>query len=241
MNMQASDFEFRYRFFVIGAVFWLGFGLYSLDHINSGDALANLLSRHIPLSRHLLDRLIFILAALITLSAALIRTWASAYLQSHIVHDTTLHSETLVADGPFRYVRNPLYLGVILVSVGMGLMANRAGFLVIVIGMLVITQRLIFREEAQLLASQGESYRRYLRTVPRLLPSPWPRVEASGAEPRWAQAFIGELFFWGFTAASIGFAATLKMKFWYVPLMSSFPLYFFSIVFLKLRNREAKA
>jgi protein-S-isoprenylcysteine O-methyltransferase Ste14 len=241
MNMQATDFEFRRRFFVIGMVFWLGFSLYSFDHVNAGVAFANGIAPHIALARHLIIRLIFAFAALLTFSAAAIRTWASAYLHSHIVHDTELHAENLVADGPYRFVRNPLYLGTILLAFGMGLMANREGFFVIVIGMILIAYRLIFREEAQLLASQGESYRRYLQTVPRLIPSLAPLVPASGAQPRWPQAFFGETFLWAFAAASIGFAVTMKMKFWYIPLAAALPLYFLSIVFFKRHPTTASS
>jgi protein-S-isoprenylcysteine O-methyltransferase Ste14 len=241
MHMQATDFEFRRRFFVIGIVFWLGFSLYRFDPVNSGDALANSLSHHTDLSRHQLGRLIFAFAAVLTFAAAAIRTWASAYLHSHIVHDTALHSENLVADGPYRYVRNPLYLGTILVALGMGFMANREGFFIIVIGMFVIAFRLIFREEAQLLASQGDSYRRYLQTVPRIIPSLTARVPASGARPKWGQAFFGETFFWAFAAGSIGFAVTFQMKFWYVPMLAAIPLYVLSIVLLKRHARTGSA
>lgn len=238
MHMQATDFEFRRRFFVIAFLFWLGFGLYSLDPMSSGEALGRSIALHSPLPRYVAVRLVFVVAALLTVAAAGIRTWASAYLHSHIVHDTALHSENLVADGPYRYLRNPLYLGTILLAIGMGLMANREGFFIIVIGMIVITYRLLFREEAQLLASQGESYRRYLQAVPRMIPSLTPRVASSGAHPRWAQAFFGETFFWAFATASIGFAITLRMKFWYVPMLASIPLYIVSVVLLKIRARS---
>ena len=237
MHMQATDFEFRRRFFVIGFVFWLGFSLYQLDRVNSGDALARWISAHSYLPGHFVARLIFTFAASLCFLAAAIRTWASAYLHSHIVHDTTLHSETLVADGPYRYVRNPLYLGLILVAVGMGFMANREGFFVIVIGIIVVAYRLILREETQLSLSQRETYRRYLQTVPRLIPSFTARVAASGAQPKWGQAFFGESFFWAFAVGSIGFAATFKMRFWSIPLMAALPLYLLSIILLKRQAR----
>lgn len=41
-------------------------------------------------------------------AAAEIRTWATAYLGSEIVFDLNLHTNRLVADGPYRYVGNPL-------------------------------------------------------------------------------------------------------------------------------------
>jgi hypothetical protein len=164
-----------------------------------------------------------------SLAAAAIRTWASAYLHRQIVRDSLLHAERLVADGPYRWVRNPLYFGTILLAIGLGSMASRSGFVVLVFGILVFgilvfSYRLIFREEAQLLASQGETYRRYLKAFPPLWPSIIARVAPAGARPRWPQAFFGETFFWAFAAASIGFAATLNFTFWYSPMVASMPL-----------------
>ena len=52
--------------------------------------------------------------------AGLLRTWAAAYLHSDVVHDLKLHSEKLVADGPYRFMRNPLYLGSLMLTIGIG-------------------------------------------------------------------------------------------------------------------------
>jgi len=42
------------------------------------------------------------------------------YLHSSVVNDRQLHPERLVANGPYRWVRNPLYLGNILLAFGWG-------------------------------------------------------------------------------------------------------------------------
>jgi hypothetical protein len=71
---------------------------------------------------------------------------------------------------------------------------------------------LILREESELLQRQGESYRAYLAGVPRFWPSVRPRIPASGARPKWGQAFAGEAFFWTFPLAGLCFAITLDMR-----------------------------
>jgi len=149
-------------------------------------------------------------------SAALLRTWAAAYLQSEVVHDSRLHAERLVADGPYRHVRNPLYLGGILMAIGFGLLASRVGSLVIVIGLTIFYYRLIRREEIALLETQRESYRAYLAEVPCVIPSLTPRLPSSGKEPRWGQAFLGELFLWLFAVSITVFAITLRATVLYV-------------------------
>jgi protein-S-isoprenylcysteine O-methyltransferase Ste14 len=236
MTMRATDFEFRYRFFLIGACFWMPFFLYSFDKVNAGAALSQWIAHRTPLSSDTAVRLIFALGALLSITAAALRTWASAYLHSHIVHDTALHSENLVADGPYRHVRNPLYLGNVLLALGMGFMANREGYFLMVFGNLLIVYRLILREEAELLESQGESFCRFRKGVPRLFPSLTPRLAASGASPRWAQAFLGETFFWTFAGAAVVFALTFNLKYWYLAMALAMPLYAFSVIWLKRQN-----
>jgi protein-S-isoprenylcysteine O-methyltransferase Ste14 len=48
-------------------------------------------------------------------------------------HDTAQHSEALVADGPFRYTRNPLYLANLPMAAGIGVLASRSGFIFLVL------------------------------------------------------------------------------------------------------------
>ena len=39
--MKATEFEFRYRFWLIGAIFWFGFLLYKMDPLNMAQYLVN--------------------------------------------------------------------------------------------------------------------------------------------------------------------------------------------------------
>jgi protein-S-isoprenylcysteine O-methyltransferase Ste14 len=234
--MRASDFEFRYRFWIIGAIFWLGFSLYSVDPVNAALAIAHWLQPHTRWSADVIARGLFAFGALLTILAALLRTWATSFLRSEVVHDAALHSNILVADGPYRYVRNPLYLGTTLLTLGMGLMASRLGYAVIVFGILFFDLRLITREEAELTASQGETYRKYLATVPRLFPSLFPCLPASGARSQWMQAIQGEGFFWGFAAATIAFAITLNLHYFWITLTIAFGLYLWSYLTLKRKQ-----
>lgn len=206
--MRAAAFEFRHRFVIVTAIYFMGFGCYRLDHHNSAEAILSLIGQDSLLS----IRLLIAFGALIIALGAMLRTWATAYLHSDVVHDTLLHSDRLVADGPYRHVRNPLYLGVFLMNFGMGLLASRLGFCVIFFGVLFFQLRLIFREEAQLLATQGDSYARYLKAFPRLWPSFVPRLPAGGRLPQWRQAFIGEAFIWAFAAATFSYALTLRLE-----------------------------
>ena len=103
-----------------------------------------------------------------------------------------MKTESLVADGPYRRVRNPLYLANVLMAIGIGAMMSRLGFLVAVVAMLVFCYRLIAREEAEFHASQGEQYEGYRKAVPRLWPSLWPRIASAGRQANWMEGFKAE-------------------------------------------------
>ena len=128
--MRASDFEFRHRALLNLIQIWLAFQVYVFDR-------TNIVWWLFPWSnprRSTSARLVFLFATLLLAFAAAMRTWASAYLGSDVVHDLELRTDNLVADGPYRHLRNPLYLGSFLLSVGLGFLANRLGFCILVIG-----------------------------------------------------------------------------------------------------------
>ena len=231
--MRATEIEFRYRFWVIFLLFWLGFGAYYIDRQNAGQALTRLIS---PTSQAL--HAVFLAGALLVGIAALLRTWASAYLRSEVVHDSRLRTEGVVADGPYRHVRNPLYLGNLLLAVGMGLLASRLGMLILVAGHAIFLLRLIGREESELAASQGESYRAYVAAVPRLWPSLTPRVPAGNLEPRWGQGFFGEAFFWILFAGTLYFAITLQGRTIPYIAIGGTVVYFIVVAILKRQRTE---
>ena len=204
--MKATEFEFRHRSLLNLVQIWLAFQVYVLDHSNVVWWLC-------PWStprRALLARLAFLFAALLVGSAAAIRTWAAAYLGADVVHDPRLHTDRLVADGPYRHVRNPLYLGSFLLSLGLGFLASRVGFLILAVGGAVRILRLVGREEESLEQQQGEKVREFARSVPRFLPSIAPCFPSAGIDPCWRKAFRAEAPIWGFFVMMIAFTVTLR-------------------------------
>jgi protein-S-isoprenylcysteine O-methyltransferase Ste14 len=205
--LVAGDLEYRLRPWIIAAIFFAAFELYQWDHVSAAEALARWLTRPGG-DVHGMQTWILWVGAAIALAAAAIRTWAAAYMSSSVVHDPRVHDSRLVADGPYRHLRNPLYLGVILIACGIALAASRSGFVLLVAAITFFQYRLTLREEQALKATQGEGYRRYLAAVPRMIPSLRPRVPSGGMRPRWGQAFIGELFMWAFALMFVLFVAT---------------------------------
>jgi protein-S-isoprenylcysteine O-methyltransferase Ste14 len=79
----------------------------------------------------------------------------------------------LFVDGPFGYVRNPLYVGNIAMYVGVGVMANALTpyLILFALGFFILQYRLIVvKEEEYLSATFGDEYARYVQHVPRFIP-----------------------------------------------------------------------
>jgi protein-S-isoprenylcysteine O-methyltransferase Ste14 len=91
-------------------------------------------------------------------------------------------TESLVISGPQRYVRNPLYFGVIVIVFGWALFGGTSYVLVAAIVLLLwFCFVLIPFEERELRALFGDHYARYMESVPMLIPFT-KRARRSGAE-----------------------------------------------------------
>jgi protein-S-isoprenylcysteine O-methyltransferase Ste14 len=211
----ATRIEFQRRFWIIFAIYAVGFALSAVDHTGFIVWLRHLIAPSIaPHSTQaaLFARIVILAGSLLVFLAAGLRTWGAAYLRTEIVHDTAQHSEALVAGGPFRYTRNPLYLANVPMAAGIGVLASRLGWFFLIVASWLFVYRLIFREEEALRQSQGESYRAYLKAVPRFWPSLIPCVPPGNRSPQWGQAFAGEIFIWVFGIAELFGGITLNMK-----------------------------
>ena len=205
--LAASDFEFKNRFWIIGAIFFFAFGAYNLDHQPAGVAVADWIAHlHSGVATDAGYRWVFSVAAWLTLVAATIRTWATAYLDVQVMVAGQVQTARLVADGPYRY------LGNILLSIGFGMMASRIGCVILIVGMWLFVYRLILREEAGISASQGDAYRAYCSAVPRLLPAVRPQLPSANRTPDWTGGFLGEAFMWVLAASLVAFAISLKQE-----------------------------
>jgi protein-S-isoprenylcysteine O-methyltransferase Ste14 len=107
----------------------------------------------------------------ITIVGELIRLWGV----DHIGAISRTRSERLgplVASGPFALVRNPLYVGNILLWVGFAIAARMLWLAPIILVLLALEYHAIVRWEETLLESRlGQAYREYAARVPRWIPS----------------------------------------------------------------------
>lgn len=75
---------------------------------------------------------------------------------------------SIVARGPYRFTRNPMYVGMTAISVGTALVVNSMWMIVTLpVVIWLLTVLVIRREEAYLSSAFGSSYDEYRRTVRR--------------------------------------------------------------------------
>jgi protein-S-isoprenylcysteine O-methyltransferase Ste14 len=198
-KMRASAIEFRLRMPIQIVIVLLGFWspwVASLDLSRRVSTLAwlpLLISRFGLLRFTYATPVVIVAGALVAALGALLRVWGAAYLGYGTVHHANMQASSLMADGPYRYVRNPLYLGGWCMMIGMSLLMPPTGALLVIISTAFFYLRLIFGEEAFLRAKLGDPYQNYLRAVPRLFPRLRTSLPAAGNKPHWWIAAVSEV------------------------------------------------
>jgi protein-S-isoprenylcysteine O-methyltransferase Ste14 len=197
--MKASAIEFRLRMVIMVVIIFLGFWSPWIE--GWGVGRRNSLLEWLALEASRLELLRFtyatpaviVLAALIALVGAVLRVWGTAYLGYGTVHHGQMQAGAVMADGPYRYVRNPLYIGGWCMMAAMAFIMPPTGALFSMTLLTVFMLRLILGEEVFLAAQLGEPYREYQRAVPRLFPRLRRGLLAAGHKPHWMTAFLTEL------------------------------------------------
>jgi protein-S-isoprenylcysteine O-methyltransferase Ste14 len=208
--MKASALEFRFRFLIHGLIYLIGFVapwnyVLHYDTIRTWQLLAANATRQGWLGFGASTVTFLMVGIVLAFMGALVRTWGTAYMGAGVVNDGALHGDSMVAAGPYRFVRNPLYLGTFLHTLALVLLMVPTGTVFTIVAIAVVQLRLIGAEEAFLPGQLGEAYAAYCAKVPRLLPALTPRVAASAVRPEWVSGFLGEIYFWG-TAVSFAVA-----------------------------------
>jgi protein-S-isoprenylcysteine O-methyltransferase Ste14 len=197
--MGASAIEFRLRMVINAAIIVLGFWAPWIEALHIGRRMSLLewlaleISRMGIVSFAVATPLLLIVAALIAAKAVLFRVWGTAYLGPSTVNSGNMMAGKVMADGPYRYLRNPLYIGVLCMVMAMAFLMPASGALVAIVLIAVFAVRLTLGEEAFLKKKIGEPYLAYQRAVPRFFPRLRGAPPPAGAKPHWLRASLAEL------------------------------------------------
>jgi len=195
--MGATRIEFRLRTAIMLSIIVLGFlspWLWETgDRIPLYAWLALTLNRLGLISFGAAAPLTIGLATLFAAIAVIFRIWGTAYLGPAIVQHGQMRAGALLVGGPYRYVRNPLYIGLWSMTVALVFLMPLTGALFVLIAVPFFLMRLICGEDAFLTGQLGEPYQEYLRAVPRLLPRLRSTLPPSGVKPHWLRAALFEI------------------------------------------------
>jgi protein-S-isoprenylcysteine O-methyltransferase Ste14 len=133
-------------------------------------------------------------AALLMLAGILFRVWGSSYLHAQTVWSPDARNDAFVVDGPFRYTRNPLYFGNVVMALGFGLLAPLRGWLFIGLACTAYVVALIRWEELAMRMRYAGAYETYMRIVPMLLPRVTPAPARERIIPSLHQGITAEVF-----------------------------------------------
>ena len=197
--MRATAIEFRLRMAIMAVVIALGFWAPWIEGWGIGQRISLLEWLALELSRlglvpfAVATPLVIVAAALVAAAGAALRVWGTAWLGTGTVNNLRMKAGVLLADGPYRYVRNPLYIGSWCMVAAMGFLMPATGALFVMVLLTAFLLRLIFGEEAFLAGQLCEPYRAYLRAVPRLIPRVRTALMPTGRKPHWLHALLAEI------------------------------------------------
>ena len=114
-----------------------------------------------------LDTVLEIAGIALILLGQMLRTSARGYKA-----ESSDNGNALVTDGPYALVRNPMYLGIILIGTGVVLAVGQLWALAVFLAVYFFRYLYLFpQEEAVLKKFFGKPYEDYTRHVPRIIPS----------------------------------------------------------------------
>ena len=197
--MGATALEFRLRMLINAAIVILGFWAPWIEGWKIGQRIPLLewLALHLArpglLPFTLAAPILILAGAVVAALAVLLRISGSAYLGPGAVVHPEMRADGIVASGPYRFVRNPLYLGLWLMVAAMALMMPPTGALLAMLFITIFLFRLTLGEERLLAAQLGDPYRTYQFAVPRFMPRLRTSLAATGTKPHWLRAIASEL------------------------------------------------
>jgi len=137
----------------------------------------------------------------VSLSGLALRAWAAGHLAKN---------QTLATSGPYAYVRNPLYIGTLLVACGLAIAARNVGLAALFAAVFLLIYLPVIELEEQHLREIFPEYPAYAAEVPVL----WPRLTPKNF-PKTANLFQCRLYLTNQEyQAAVGFLAGILLLVW---------------------------
>ena len=124
------------------------------------------------------NTLSWIVGSMVLILGELLRLWGVIYAGSITRTTTSVKANELVTTGPFAHVRNPLYIGNILIYLGVGIISYALFpyLQLVALAWFVFQYILIISIEEEFLERKfGEQFTEYKEKVPRFIPKLLPQ------------------------------------------------------------------
>jgi protein-S-isoprenylcysteine O-methyltransferase Ste14 len=89
-----------------------------------------------------------------------------------ILNFATSPKEKLITKGLYRFTRNPTYIGIILMQIGLGIASSSWLYLLLTVALMILLNANLSAEERYCLYRFGDDYRKYKNKTPRWIGIP---------------------------------------------------------------------
>jgi S-adenosylmethionine-diacylglycerol 3-amino-3-carboxypropyl transferase len=161
--------EFEYRIFISLGIVAIVYAASSLffPHVSSNFILIGELVGN---AASLASAIGFLFCAIVLVFCSLLRMWAGSILSSRRVMSFKVQVNTLLVEGPYHVVRNPIYFADFIAMCVFALCLPPIGLLIPLLFFFHYTQ-LIQYEEEMFYKEHTDEYKSFLQDVPRLFPT----------------------------------------------------------------------
>lgn len=116
------------------------------------------------------NHIIFVIGGFFFGIGVIIRLWAQIYLHNRLKFRTDL-----TTGGPYKYVRNPLYIGNTLILIGFVMLCELFWFAPVMFAWCIfVYSKVVHEEEKHLSKKYGQLYEDYRKSVPAWIPKHLP-------------------------------------------------------------------
>jgi len=138
---------------------------------------------------------VYLMLLAFVIAAQIFRTWAAGFVGTTARQRET-HAEALLTAGPYAHVRNPMYLGNLIITTAMAAMSGLWYALPLAwAAYAFVYGNVIPYEESYLRGLFGEGYQAYCLSVPRLLPTLRGYSTRQGVF-QWREGLANEIAAW---------------------------------------------
>lgn len=120
-----------------------------------------------------------VLGTLIVVLGELVRIYSVAFIGSvSRTRNVETAGSALITGGPFTYVRNPLYVGNFLITIGLAVFSGVSWIVFVAAALFSFQYYCIVKHEERLLIGRfGSAYEDYMSHVPAWFPAKWPTLQ----------------------------------------------------------------